>query len=119
MGNCEICNKSVHERNLIFIDDKFICLQCDDNHEKDCYEEIVKFNHNKKFIDVLNEKINLLDNVENKYFHYLSGNFGVHVIFLKNRTLFFSICAANRRKIEEICQFGPIFVLFAMQMEQK
>ena len=82
MGNCEICNKKVYEKSLIFINDKFICLNCDDNHE-------IEFNHNKKFIDLLNEKINLLDNIENKYFHYLGGNFGVHVIFLKNRTLFF------------------------------
>ena len=35
MGKCDLCEKLVYERNLIFIDDKFICLQCDDNEEKE------------------------------------------------------------------------------------
>ena len=76
MGNCEICNKSVHEKSLILIDDKFICLNCDDNHEK-------TFNY------LYNEKLNLLDNIEKTYYKNLGGNFGVHVVFLKNKTLFF------------------------------
>ena len=104
MGNCEKCNKSVYEKSLIFINDKFICLQCDDEHE-----EIIEFNHNKKFIDLLNEKINLLDNVENKYFHYLGGNFGVHVIFLENRTLFF---------YNDITEKENLFILHEKATEQ-
>tara|TARA_R100000700_G_scaffold35979_1_gene44900 strand:+ start:104 stop:445 length:342 start_codon:yes stop_codon:yes gene_type:complete len=52
-------------------------------------KNIINFKHNKKFIDLLNKKVNLLNNVQNKYFYYLSGNFGIHIIFLKNRTLFF------------------------------
>ena len=42
MGNCEICNKSVHEKSLIFStsekykdDFLLICLQCDDNEKKE------------------------------------------------------------------------------------
>ena len=32
-SSCDMCNKFVHERSLLYVDDKFICLQCDDNHD--------------------------------------------------------------------------------------
>ena len=43
MGNCEKCNKKVYEKSLIFINDKFICLQCDDEHEETLKEKILNF----------------------------------------------------------------------------
>ena len=35
MVNCDICEKLVYEKSLIFTDDKFICLQCDDNENEE------------------------------------------------------------------------------------